>query len=177
MYVNHSWRLDRVPVLLPDECKSLSYIPMNTRTSIIASSCLLSASVYMEPQYTSVRPSSTRTLCIKQYWLALQDPLQSYWLTLQDPFQNYWLTLQDPLQSCLCETLKDVVYLTRVYFLHSSCFFIILRFDIRVMQSGRMKGQAFVGLPSEQVAITALQETHGYLLHGKPLVVVSTVLV
>ncbi len=41
------------------------------------------------------------------------------------------------------------------------------------MQTGRMKGQAFVGLPSERVAITALEETHGYLLHGKPLVVVG----
>ena len=41
------------------------------------------------------------------------------------------------------------------------------------MQSGRMKGQAFVGLPSETVASRALQETNGYVLHGKPMVVVS----
>ena len=40
------------------------------------------------------------------------------------------------------------------------------------MKSGRMKGQAFVGLPSEAVASQALRETNGYLLHGKPMVVV-----
>ena len=48
------------------------------------------------------------------------------------------------------------------------------RFDIRLMQTGRMKGQAFVGLPEGGVAARALQETNGYMLHGKPMVVVST---
>ena len=43
------------------------------------------------------------------------------------------------------------------------------------MQLGRMKGQAFVGMPSETVAIRAVKETNGYLLHGKPMVVVSTI--
>lgn len=36
-----------------------------------------------------------------------------------------------------------------------------------------MKGQAFIGLPSEQGAEKALRETNGYVLHDKPLVVVS----
>lgn len=36
-----------------------------------------------------------------------------------------------------------------------------------------MKGQAFIGLPSEQSAEKALRETNGYILHDKPLVVVS----
>lgn len=36
-----------------------------------------------------------------------------------------------------------------------------------------MKGQAFVGLPSVQSAEKALQETNGYVLYDKPLVVVS----
>lgn len=40
------------------------------------------------------------------------------------------------------------------------------------MKSGRMKGQAFVGLPSEMVASQALKETNGYLLHDRPIVVV-----
>ena len=48
----------------------------------------------------------------------------------------------------------------------------LLRFDICLMKSGRMKGQAFVGLPSEAVAMQALRETNGYLLHGRPMVVV-----
>ena len=39
-----------------------------------------------------------------------------------------------------------------------------------------MKGQAFVGMPSEDLALQALQDTNGYLLQGKPLVVVSSLL-
>ena len=41
------------------------------------------------------------------------------------------------------------------------------------MKEGRMKGQAFVGLPSEQSAEKALRETNGYVFYDKPLVVVS----
>ncbi|KAF9413638.1 hypothetical protein HW555_008216 [Spodoptera exigua] len=44
-------------------------------------------------------------------------------------------------------------------------------FDVRVMQEGRMKGQAFVTFPSVQIAETALHETNGYLLKEKPMVV------
>ena len=36
-----------------------------------------------------------------------------------------------------------------------------------------MKGQAFVGLPSEEAATAALRETNGYQLAGRPMVVVS----
>ena len=53
----------------------------------------------------------------------------------------------------------------------------VSRFDIRVMQSGRLRGQAFVGLPSEHVACQARQDVNGYELQGKPLVVVSVPLV
>ncbi|KAM6977312.1 RNA-binding region-containing protein 3 [Aplochiton taeniatus] len=44
-------------------------------------------------------------------------------------------------------------------------------FDIVLMKEGRMKGQAFIGLPSERSAERALRETNGYVLHDKPLVV------
>ncbi|KAF7659295.1 hypothetical protein LDENG_00000350 [Lucifuga dentata] len=44
-------------------------------------------------------------------------------------------------------------------------------FDIVLMKEGRMKGQAFVGLPSEQSAEKALRETNGYVLYDRPLVV------
>ncbi|XP_063920060.1 RNA-binding region-containing protein 3-like [Zophobas morio] len=45
-------------------------------------------------------------------------------------------------------------------------------FDIRLMQEGRMKGQAFVTLNSVEIAQKALKETNGYILKDKPLVVV-----
>ena len=45
-------------------------------------------------------------------------------------------------------------------------------FDIRLMKEGRMKGQAFITLPSEEIAEKALNETNGYLLEAdKPIVV------
>lgn len=47
------------------------------------------------------------------------------------------------------------------------------RFDVVLMKEGRMKGQAFVGLSSEQRAEKALRETNGFILFDKPLVVVS----
>ena len=36
-----------------------------------------------------------------------------------------------------------------------------------------MKGQAFITLPSEAKAKKALRDAHGYILHGKPMVIVS----
>lgn len=56
--------------------------------------------------------------------------------------------------------------------LYSLCV-CVCRFDIVLMKEGRMKGQAFIGLPSEKSAEKALRDTNGYVLHDKPLVVVS----
>ncbi|XP_077292390.1 RNA-binding region-containing protein 3-like [Arctopsyche grandis] len=44
-------------------------------------------------------------------------------------------------------------------------------FDVRVMQEGRMKGQAFVTLPSTEASEKALNETNGFILKNKPMVV------
>ncbi|NWT19018.1 RBM40 protein, partial [Vireo altiloquus] len=44
-------------------------------------------------------------------------------------------------------------------------------FDIRLMKEGRMKGQAFIGLPNEKAAAKALKEANGYVLYEKPMVV------
>ena len=44
---------------------------------------------------------------------------------------------------------------------------------MHVMQSGRMKGQAFIALPSEELAAIVLRDTNGYLLQDRPMVVVS----
>lgn len=45
-------------------------------------------------------------------------------------------------------------------------------FDVRLMQSGRMKGQAFISFSTEKVANEALLLTNALLLHEKPIVVV-----
>uniref|UniRef100_A0A8D2IYB3 RNA-binding region-containing protein 3 n=1 Tax=Varanus komodoensis TaxID=61221 RepID=A0A8D2IYB3_VARKO len=46
-----------------------------------------------------------------------------------------------------------------------------IMFDIRLMKEGRMKGQAFIGLPNEKAAAKALKEVNGYILFDKPMVV------
>ncbi|XP_060535128.1 RNA-binding region-containing protein 3 [Cylas formicarius] len=45
-------------------------------------------------------------------------------------------------------------------------------FNIRLMQEGRMKGQAFVTLDTVEMAQKAVKETNGFILKDKPLVVV-----
>lgn len=43
--------------------------------------------------------------------------------------------------------------------------------DIRHMKEGRMKGQAFVTFPNENIAEKALRCVHGYILQEKPMVI------
>ncbi|CAF0888931.1 unnamed protein product [Adineta ricciae] len=43
--------------------------------------------------------------------------------------------------------------------------------DIRLMREGKMKGQAFVTFDSEDLALNALNDTNGFILHEKPLIV------
>lgn len=45
------------------------------------------------------------------------------------------------------------------------------RLEVRLMQEGRMKGQAFVTFQNEGQAIKALLDTNGYILKDKPMVV------
>ncbi|GBP69507.1 hypothetical protein EVAR_88407_1 [Eumeta japonica] len=44
-------------------------------------------------------------------------------------------------------------------------------FDVRIMQEGKMKGQGFVTFPSVGIAQMALNETNGFILKDKPIVV------
>ncbi|KAL0131874.1 hypothetical protein PUN28_003021 [Cardiocondyla obscurior] len=44
-------------------------------------------------------------------------------------------------------------------------------YDVRLMQEGRMKGQAFITLQNDLQAKMALEETNGFILKDKPMVV------
>ncbi|CAD1469901.1 unnamed protein product, partial [Heterotrigona itama] len=44
-------------------------------------------------------------------------------------------------------------------------------YDVRLMQEGRMKGQAFITLQNTEQAQLALDETNGFILKDKPMVV------
>ena len=43
--------------------------------------------------------------------------------------------------------------------------------DICLMRDGKMKGQAFVTFPNEELASKALNDTNGFILHEKPIIV------
>lgn len=45
------------------------------------------------------------------------------------------------------------------------------QYDVRLMQEGRMKGQAFITLQNIEQAQLALEQTNGYILKDKPMVV------
>ena len=47
-----------------------------------------------------------------------------------------------------------------------------LCYVISLMKTGRMRGQAFVGLSSPEIAVRAVEETNGFVLNGRPMVVV-----
>lgn len=46
-------------------------------------------------------------------------------------------------------------------------------FDIVYLDKGKMRGQAFVTFPNEDICETALKQTNGYKIMDKPIVVVS----
>ena len=50
--------------------------------------------------------------------------------------------------------------------------FLAFRFQIRLMKEGRMKGQAFVTFPTDRAAERALDQTHGFVLHDRPMITV-----
>ncbi|CAF3931144.1 unnamed protein product [Rotaria sp. Silwood2] len=43
--------------------------------------------------------------------------------------------------------------------------------DIRLMREGKMKGQAFVTFPNEEMALQGLNDTNGFILYEKPMIV------
>lgn len=73
------------------------------------------------------------------------------------------------LPECICP-VKSARFVNHKWFPLLPC---APRFDIRLMKEGRMKGQAFIGLPNEKAAARALKEANGYVLYEKPMVVVS----
>lgn len=50
-------------------------------------------------------------------------------------------------------------------------YYLYYRYDVRLMQEGRMKGQAFITLQNNLQAKMALEETNGYILKDKPMIV------
>ncbi|XP_075224167.1 RNA-binding region-containing protein 3-like isoform X2 [Lycorma delicatula] len=65
---------------------------------------------------------------------------------------------------------KDLYYIYKRYFIPDQEEQGTM-FDVRLMQEGRMKGQAFINFQSVELAQKALKETNGFILKDKPMVV------
>ncbi|XP_029672200.1 RNA-binding region-containing protein 3 isoform X1 [Formica exsecta] len=65
---------------------------------------------------------------------------------------------------------KDLHYIYKRYFI-AGLKDAEAEYDVRLMQEGRMKGQAFITLQNTSQARLALKETNGYILKDKPMVV------
>lgn len=64
---------------------------------------------------------------------------------------------------------KDLHFIYRKYII--SELKTEFEYDVRLMQEGRMKGQAFITLQNVEQAQLALDETNGFILKDKPMVV------
>ncbi|XP_015510977.1 RNA-binding region-containing protein 3 isoform X2 [Neodiprion lecontei] len=68
--------------------------------------------------------------------------------------------------------LKDLDYIYKKYVLpYNQANEEAPRYNVRLMQEGRMKGQAFITLQTIEQARIALEETNGFILKNKPMVV------
>ncbi|XP_050447207.1 RNA-binding region-containing protein 3 [Cataglyphis hispanica] len=89
-------------------------------------------------------------------------------------FQNYHLGL--PSNRLYIKNLAKQVETEDLHYIYKRYFIAGLKdaeaeYDVRLMQEGRMKGQAFVTLQNTSQARLALKETNGYILKDKPMVV------
>ncbi|CAM6094489.1 unnamed protein product [Calypogeia fissa] len=66
-------------------------------------------------------------------------------------------------------TLDDMYYIFGAFFPNRTTA--VEQLNVKVMQEGRMRGQAFVCLPTTELAMVALAGTHGFVFKGKPMVV------
>ncbi|PKI77323.1 hypothetical protein CRG98_002268 [Punica granatum] len=88
-------------------------------------------------------------------------------------FKNY--TAGNPAPVLYIKNLaKDVVH-DDFYFIFGSLFASMdeakSNLHVKLMQEGRMRGQAFVTFPSVELAQTALNLVNGYVYKGKPMII------
>jgi len=90
------------------------------------------------------------------------------------PFKNY--SPGDPSSKLYIKNLAKATTMEDLRFIYGRYVFWqndaeAESFVIRLLQEGRMRGQAFVSLPSAEAAAEAREHTNGYILNDKPMVV------
>ncbi|XP_052202214.1 U11/U12 small nuclear ribonucleoprotein 65 kDa protein isoform X2 [Diospyros lotus] len=88
-------------------------------------------------------------------------------------FKNY--TAGDPASVLYIKNLAKDVVADDFYFIFGSLFGSIdatkSSLSVKLMQEGRMRGQAFVTFPSMELAHQALNLVNGYAFKGKPMII------
>nr|XP_016432862.1 PREDICTED: U11/U12 small nuclear ribonucleoprotein 65 kDa protein-like [Nicotiana tabacum] len=88
-------------------------------------------------------------------------------------FKNYCAGNPSPI--LYLKNLAKEVIVDDFYFIFGSLFGSIdeakSRLAVKLMQEGRMRGQAFVTFPSVELAQDALNLVNGYVFKGKPIVI------
>ncbi|XP_047939468.1 U11/U12 small nuclear ribonucleoprotein 65 kDa protein [Salvia hispanica] len=88
-------------------------------------------------------------------------------------FKNY--TAGDPTPVLYIKNLAKDVVVDDFYFIFGSFFGSIdaakFNLTVKLMQEGRMRGQAFVTFPTVELARNALSAVNGYVFKGKPVVI------
>ncbi|KAL8521198.1 hypothetical protein ACS0TY_011659 [Phlomoides rotata] len=88
-------------------------------------------------------------------------------------FKNY--TAGDPTSVLYIKNLAKDVVIDDFYFIFGSFFGSIdaakSNLTVKLMQEGRMRGQAFVTFPTVELAHNALNAVNGYVFKGKPIVI------
>ncbi|KAL0292932.1 UNVERIFIED_CONTAM: U11/U12 small nuclear ribonucleoprotein [Sesamum radiatum] len=87
--------------------------------------------------------------------------------------QNY--TAGDPSPVLYIKNLAKDVVVDDFYFIFGSFFGSIdaakSNLSVKLMQEGRMRGQAFITFPTVELARNALNMANGYVFKGKPIVI------
>ncbi|RZB47368.1 U11/U12 small nuclear ribonucleoprotein 65 kDa protein [Glycine soja] len=87
--------------------------------------------------------------------------------------QNY--TAGNPAPVLYIKNLAKDVIADDFYFIFGSLFGSIdaakSGLQVKLMQEGRMRGQAFITFPSIELAHHALNLVNGYVLKGKPMII------
>ncbi|KAL0334496.1 UNVERIFIED_CONTAM: U11/U12 small nuclear ribonucleoprotein [Sesamum radiatum] len=88
-------------------------------------------------------------------------------------FKNY--TAGDPSPVLYIKNLAKDVVVDDFYFIFGSLFGSIdaakSNLSVKLMQEGRMRGQAFITFPTVELARNALNVANGYVFKGKPIVI------
>lgn len=88
-------------------------------------------------------------------------------------FKNY--TAGDPTPVLYIKNLAKDVVVDDFYYIFGSFFGSIdaakSNLSVKLMQEGRMRGQAFVTFPTVELARNALSAVNGYVFKGKPIVI------